>query len=834
MIDKNQSIVKKGLFHLGAIVFFLILSIAFFKPVFFEDKVLSQHDVTQFVGASEDLRKYYNEEGQSSEWTGGMFSGMPAYQIGVWGGSPNFLQVIESPLKALGSSTAGPIFTAMLVFYVVLILMGCNIPISILGAVAYGFTSYNLILIDAGHINKIWNLAYMPLTISGFLFLFKNKYLLASVCMTIGLAFQIKSNHIQMCYYTLILGAILFIYFLILKLKEKDYKNIIRVGAMFLIGVVLAMLANASNLYGNYEMSKTSTRGPSDLVTVEKEATHGLDKGYVFGWSYGVSETMTFLVPNVKGGSSIPLSQDSHFTQTLIQYAQQGKIDQQTAMQLSRSFPQYWGDQPSTSGPVYFGAVLMFLFVLGMCVIKNNLKWILLGASIFFIFLAWGSNFALFNDFFYEYFPMYNKFRAVSQTLVIPSVLFVFIAVWGLKTISELKDKNVILKKIYWITGILGGICLLLWIFPDAFFSFISKQENAYRSQLPAEFFTALVADRRSLLSLDALRSLLFIIITFICFFIAIKNQKNGMIMKFVSFVLILLVALDLWGIDRRYINEEKFQAKESVDITPSPANREILKDTSLSYRVLNLQNPFNETTTSYFHRSIGGYHAAKLQRYQQLIQFQLDKEITTIMTGLQQVSTVDSAMLLFKHTPVLNMLDTKYVIYYPEATPLVNPEAYGNAWFVDNIVFVSSPNEELESLGTIDLRKNAIVDSSKPYPKMLNEINIIPDSTAIIELVGYKPNILTYKSKAKTPQLTVFSEVYYPHDWVAYIDGVSSPIFSVDWILRGLVIPEGEHEIIFKFEPTGYHTAQLVETISSLLIVLLVLGSIFVAYRKK
>ena len=831
MLTKEQPLYTKLLFHLLVIVFFLALSMFFFKPVYLENKTLSQHDVSQYVGSAEELRKYYANEGESSEWTGSMFSGMPAYQIDVWGGSPNFVKIAESPLKSIGANSAGPIFTAMLVFYIVLILMQCNIPIAMLGAIAYGFASYNLILIDAGHINKIWNLAYMPLTISGFLFLFKNKYSLATVCFTLGLTLQIRSNHIQMTYYTAILGIILFAYFLILKLKEKQYKNLVKVCSFFLIGLVLALSANVSNIYSNYEMSKVSTRGPSDLVTEsasgEKVDNSGLDKDYVFMWSYGIPETMTFMIPNVYGGSSIPFSQDSHFVQTLLPYIQQGQIDQQTGQQLLRMFSQYWGDQPSTSGPVYFGVVLMFLFVLGMCVIKNNLKWVLFGASIFFIILAWGHNCKLVNDLMYDYFPLYTKFRAVSQTLVIPSILFVFIAVWGMMTISKIEEKKQLIKPLLWLTGIMGAICLVLWIFPDAFFSFVSPNEEQFRSQLPVEFFSAISADRRALLSNDALRSLLFIIITFICFWITIKNNKNKSIAIFANALLIILVLMDMWGIDKRYIYEDKFIAKNDAKIVASPANNEILKDKSASYRVLNLQNTFGETQTSFFHRSIGGYHAAKLQRYQQLIDHKLNKEISYIMNCMQSVTTVDSAMMLLENTPVLNMLDTKYLIYAPQATPLENPFAMGNAWFVDKLQFVANANEELDLVGKVNMKKVALINQSKPYPKMLEEVTTVPDSTATIEMVSYKPNILTYKSKAKSPQLAVFSEVYYPKDWVAYIDGNKHTIFCVDWILRGLVVPEGEHEIIFKFEPTGYHTARMIESVGSLLIILLLLLSI-------
>ena len=840
MIKKEQPLYTKILFHVLAIIFFLVLSMFFFKPVYLENKTLSQHDVSQYAGSAEELRQYYDKDGESSEWTGSMFSGMPAYQIDVWGGSPNFVKIAESPLKSIGATSAGPIFTAMLVLYIILILFGANIPIAMLGAIAYGFASYNLILIDAGHINKIWNLAYMPLTISGFLFLFRNKFYLASICLTLGLTLQIRSNHIQMTYYTAILGVILFVYFMILKIKEKEYKSLLKVCGLFLIGLVLALSANVSNIYTNYEMAQVSTRGPSDLVT-ESETTNkpdsGLDKDYVFMWSYGIPETMTFLIPNVYGGSSVPFSQESHFVQTLIPYIQQGQIDQQTGQQLLRMFSQYWGDQPSTSGPVYFGAVLMVLFVLGMCIIKNNLKWVLFGASIFFILLAWGNNFVAFNDLIYDYFPLYNKFRAVSQTLVIPSILFVFIAVWGLMTISQMEDRKVLNKPLFWIAGIMSGICLILWIFPDAFFSFVSQNEEQLRSQLPIEFFSAVITDRRSLLSNDALRSLLFIIITFISLWITIKNDKNKNIALFANILLVILVLIDMWGIDRRYIYEDKFLEKNEIQITPSPANREILKDQSLSYRVLNLQNTFGETQTSYFHRSIGGYHAAKLQRYQQLIDYKLSSEINYVLKGLQTVSTVDSAALLLENTPVLNMLDTRYLIYYPEATPLVNPYAMGNAWFVDKIQFVANANEELDLVGKVDMSKVALVNKSKPYPKMLDEVNFTPDSTATIEMVGYKPNILTYKSKTKSSQLAVFSEIYYPKDWVAYIDGNEYPIFCIDWLLRGLVIPEGEHEIIFKFEPTGYHTARLIESIGSFLIILLLLlaiGNELREFRKK
>ncbi len=499
----------------------------------------------------------------------------------------------------------------------------------------------------------------------------------------------------------------------------------------------------------------------------------------------------------------------------------------------------YWGDQPFTSGPVYFGAIICFLFVLGMFIIKHPMKWVLLIATIFFVFLSWGHNFELFNDWFFYHFPMYNKFRAVSTALVIPALTMLIIAVWGVKDFfsGEVKDEK-LKKSLYISVGITAGISFLLWLAPGIFgFSFTSVTDNQWISQVPDWYYSALVSDRKDLLSSDALRSLIYIILAAGILYstIKLKGDKNK-ITVYCSVVLILLVIADLWGVDKRYLNNDKSQSKLSYDSNrPFPqteADKAILQDKHPSYRVLNLNNPFNETKTSYYHKSIGGYHAAKLKRYQELIDYRLQGEISSVIKSFD-TQNIDSIIGSLQKNTALNMLNAKYIIFHPEQAPLQNPYAMGNAWFVDNYVFVDNADKEIAALNTLDVKRTAVVD--KRFEDKLTGFSIATDSTATIELTEYKPNILKYKSSTQSEQLAILSEIYYPNGWEAYIDGESATYFCADWTLRAIRIPAGQHEIEFKFEPHGYNTARGIASASSGLLVLLLIGSVgSIFYRRK
>ncbi|MDR2950930.1 MAG: YfhO family protein [Prevotella sp.] len=838
MINKEQSLLKTLLPHVIAVIAFLAITMVYFSPLL-EGKVLSQHDVEQFQGSAKEISDYYYNEGESSAWTGSMFSGMPAYQIGVYGGSPNFLEYLEMPFKALGSTTAGPVFAGMLMAYILFCLMGFSPAIAVLGAVAYSLSSYNIVILNAGHATKAWTLAYMPLIVAGIMSLFKNRILLAGVLVALGLALQIKSNHLQVTYYTGILGVILFISYAIDVLSKKNYKSFLMSCGAMIIAISLAVLANMGNIYGNLEMARESTRGQSELTSPKSESekqSTGLDKDYAFAWSYGKAEIFTLLVPNLYGGSSIPYDKDAQSVKILTQKVQSGEVPAEFANQVAQVIPRYWGDQPFTQGTVYFGAIVCFLFILGMIIIRSNMKWGLLAASIFFIFLAWGRNLEWFNDFFFYHFPLYSKFRAVSTALVVPALTMVMIAVWGIREFfSGEIDKKKLTKALYISLGVVGGICFILWAVPGAFFNFTSEADVQWKSQVPDWYYNALLTDRKDLLSSDALRSLIFVLLAGAILFFSLRTKlETKKLTVYGSLGLVILVLIDLWGVDKRYLNEKNFVTKSAYkteSFSPSVADQAILKDQHPSYRVLNLNNPFQETKTSYFHKSIGGYHAAKLKRYQELIENRLEGEVKTII-GTFSSQNIDSIVSSFSKTTALNMLNAKYIIFHPEQEPLVNPYAIGEAWFVDEYKMVNNADEEIAAINTLNPRQTAIVD--KRFENELSGLTIVSDSTATIELTEYKPDMLKYKSKAASEQLAVLSEIYFSNGWQAYIDGKEAPHFRADWTLRAMRVPAGEHEIVFEFRPKGYITSRLVATASSGILVLLLIGTIILNYKPK
>lgn len=836
MIQGEKRILKKLSQHVIAIVCFLTVTFIYFSPVL-DGKVLQQSDVQQYKGMSRELAQYYEKEGQSSAWTGSMFSGMPAYQIGIWGGAPNFLEYLEAPLKALGNSTAGPVFAGMLMAYILFCVMGVGFVPALLGAIAYSLSSYNIIIIDAGHVTKAWAIAYMPLIMAGLAAAFRRKYLLAGLLMALGLALQIKNNHLQVTYYTGILCVFIYAGLLINELLKKNTSGLLKATAALTVGIVIAVLCNMGNIYANYEMSKESTRGQSELTqpTQSEKQSSGLDKEYAFAWSYGKMETLSLLIPDIHGGASggmLPPS--SNLYKAIRANAPQAQVDSNGIQAQT-----YWGDQPFTQGPVYFGAIICFLFVLGMFVVRHPMKWVFLVATVFFIFLSWGHNFEAFNDWFFYHFPIYNKFRAVSSALVVPALTMLIVAIWGIKEFfsGDIKEEK-LKKSLYISAGITGGISFLLSLAPGIFgFDFTSATDSQWMSQVPDWYYSALIADRKDLLSSDALRSLIYIILAAGVLYMTLKLKSNkNKIALYSSVALIILVVIDLWGVDKRYLNNDKFQSKLSYDANrPFPqteADKIILEDKHPSYRVLNLNNPFNETRTSYYHKSIGGYHAAKLKRYQELIDYRLQGEINSIIKSFD-TQNIDSIMGSLQKNTALNMLNTKYIIFHPDQAPLKNSSAMGNAWFVDNYTFVDNADKEITALNTLDIATTAVVD--KRFENQLSGFAIVPDSTATIELTEYKPNMLRYKSSAQSEQLAILSEIYYPNGWEAYIDGKPATHFCADWTLRAIRIPAGQHEIEFKFEPHGYNTARTVASASSGLLVLLLIGGIgSLFYRKK
>lgn len=837
---QKNSIVKQLLPHVFAIVCFLAVTFVYFSPLL-EGKVLRQSDVQQYIGMSEELRSFYNEEGESSAWTGSMFSGMPAYHIGVWGTSPNFLSYLEMPLRALGGDSAGPLFAAMLMAYILFCIMGIGVIPSIMGAIAYSLSSYNLIILDTGHITKAWAIAYMPLIVAGLAAAFRKKYILAGLLMALGLALQIKNNHLQITYYTAILCVFIYIGLIINDVRNKDIRGLLKSTAALAIGVVIAVLCNFSNIYSNLEMSKSSTRGKSELTQVaaqgEKQSS-GLDKDYVFAWSYGKAETLSFMIPNVKGGVSKMFDENSEVYKKLISLIQSGKLSNQDANQLYMGTRKYWGDQPFTQGPVYLGAIICFLFVLGMFLIKHPVKWLLFAATVFFVLLSWGNNLEWFNDWFFYHFPYYSKFRAVSSALVIPALTVVIIAAWCLREFfSSDIDKKKLQTYLFISFGITGGLSFILWLVPEVFFNFTAPSDSLRGLSIVDEYYQVLLSERRDLLTADALRSFIFILLTAATLFASMKMKGDRQkIALYASIAIVVLVTVDLWGVGQRYLNNDSFQPKSDQSQTRSfpmtNASKAILEDKSVSYRVLNLNNPFEESGTSYYHKSIGGYNAAKLKRYQELIDYKLTGELQNIFESFG-TQNVDSIVSSFEKNTALNMLNARYIIFDPQQPPLVNPYAMGNAWFVDRFTFVNNADEEMASLKQLNPLEEAVID--KRFEDTLKGLSIVPDSTATIELLEYKPNYLKYRTSAQSDQLAVFSEIYYDKGWEAYIDGEFVPHVRANWTLRALPVPAGEREIEFRFIPHGYNMSCTITTVSSGILVLILIGSIIVFfYRRK
>lgn len=842
MLQKEKIGFKQILPHVLAIICFLAVTMIYFSPLI-EGKVLPQSDVQQYKGMSHELSDYYNNEGESSAWTGSMFSGMPAYQIGVWGGIPNFLDYLEMPLKALGGSSAGPVFTGMLMAYILFCFMGLGVVPSILGAIAYSLSSYNLIIIDAGHVTKAWAIAYLPLIVAGMVSAFNRKYLLGGLLLALGLALQIKNNHLQVTYYTGIFCMFLYAGMLVNDILSKNTKGFLKATAALALGLVVALLCNAGNIYSNYEMSKESTRGKSELTQLSKteKQSSGLDIEYAFMWSYGKAETLSLLVPNVQGGISKPYDENSASYKAIAAEVQKRTISPENAQQLFSMVREYWGDQPSTSGPVYFGAIICFLFVMGMILIKNPMKWFILAGTIFFILLSWGRNFPEFNNWMFHHLPMYNKFRAVSMALVIPALSILMIAMWGLKEFLQgSQEKQKLQMALYISSGVTLGVCLLMFVAPGMFgFRFESPVDAQLMAYMPQDYYSAIVADRKDMFTSDVLRSLVFILLAIGVLWatLLIKGDKQK-IALFATIALLILVTADLWNVDKRYLDNDKFVSALKYNVnkpfTQSNADKAILEDKQPSFRVLNMtvQDPFGEAQTSYFHKSIGGYHAAKLKRYAELIDRRLSKEIAGIQASFQS-ENMDSIVLSLKNNPSLNMLNAKYLIVHPEYAPVKNPYAMGNAWFVSDYAIADNADKEMDALNSIDPKTMAVVD--KRFENDLSGFNFAPDSLAVIEMIAYKPNKLVYKSSAKTEQLAVFSEIYYDKGWEATVDGKPVTHFRADWTLRAMRIPAGQHEIEFRFVPHGYNTARVVASASTGILLLLLISAIaFPLFRKK
>ena len=803
---KNK--IRSVLPHLIAVILFILIAFAYFYPVL-EGKMLKANDSTVSNINSKEIRDYREEFHKEPLWTNSIFSGMPAYLIStrfpgnLMKYADKVLRIFKMPVSVLFLSMAG--------FYFLLLLFGVNQWLSIAGAIAYGFSSFFFQILGAGHNTQAIALAYMAPMIGGIYYAYRYDAIKGALLTAFMLSLEILANHPQITYYAMIILLVFVITEFIFSLKEKSIPKFIKTSAILIVPFILAIGINFGNLYTIYEYGKYSIRGKSDLKIEHKNVSSGLDRDYITFWSYGIDETMNLLIPDFKGGSSKPFDKDSETVKVL---------RQNNAGSAANQVMKYWGTQPGTDGPHYVGAIVIFLFVLGLAVLKGREKWWLLIAAILSIMLAWGKNFMPFTNLFIDYFPGYNKFRAVTMTLVIAQFCIPLLGFLALREYyNGSLSKKEMLKGIKIATGITGGLVLIIFLVPGIAGSFL----NSYESEYPDWLTSALKADRKGLLRADSFRSIIFILLAAG----SILGYITGKLRKEYSILIItLLITIDLWSAGKRYLNADQFERPSIIQksFVPSAADVILLEDKSY-HRVLNLSvSTFNDNSpTSWFHKSIGGYHGAKLKRYQELIDSSIIRELALFQESADKASSIDDLLPAFNKTTVLNMLNTRYVIYNPEAPPLINPLAMGNAWFVERPLIVNAANQELAALNTIDPLKEAAIDASFNDQVREPSYPVVPDDT--IDLVSYQPNELEYKYSAEGERLVVFSEIYYPAGWKCYIDGKESKYFRTNYVLRGMIVPGGNHQIRFSFEPSSYKIGNKVSFASSILLILITAG---------
>lgn len=803
---------KKTLGVVLCIVVFALITLVYFSPII-QGKRIKQHDVEMHKGMSQEIVDYKAKTGEQSLWTNSMFGGMPAWNISVQQDS-NLMNYVHKLLNVGFPHPFGAVFVSMLGFFILLLVLGCKTGVSFVGALAYGLTSYLFIIIGAGHNSKAMAMAYMAPVIAGILLTYKGKYLWGSVLTAISLALEVRAGHLQITYYLLLIVVCLVIAEFVETVKTKKYLEFFKASGILAGVAIIAIMTCTTTLYANYEFGKETMRGKPVLTKDVENQTNGLDRDYVTQWSYGIGETWSLMIPNVKGGASAYIGGKNEAIDAADPRFRSA-IAQQSA---------YWGDQPGTSGPVYVGAIVCFLFVLGLFIVKGKYKWALLAATVLSILLSWGKNFMGFTDFFLNYVPGYNKFRAVSMTLVIAEVCMPLLAFLALAEMFKNPDALKNNMRYFWISlGITGGLCLLFYALPQTFFSFLNKGEASQFQQLAKGqdgamyqmFATQLENVRVAIFRKDALRSFFFIAVAAL---VILLNVKGKMKTNMMFAALAVFVVADMLTIDKRYLNDGNFIDKRKFDkpFIMSEIDKQILNDKSLNYRVINLAtNTFNDASTSYFHKSVGGYHGAKLRRYQDVINQYLS-------------NTGDDSF--FK---VLNMLNTKYIIYSRDNKLSYYPnfEAFGNAWIVGDIQWVATPNAEIDAIAATDVKNVAIVNEE--FKDLVGDFMATP-AEGTIKLVDYKPNQLTYNFDSSKDELVVFSEIWTKKGWTMKIDGVESPLFRSDYILRSAIIPAGQHEIVMRYEPSIWKVGNTIQLITSLLLLVGLALALYVAFRKK
>ena len=816
---------KEYLPDLLVVIIFAVISFAYFFPADVDGRILYRHDASAGRGAGQETAEYHERTGKVSRWTNATFSGMPTYQT-----APSYksVSVLNQAVKAYHlwlPENVWYVFAYLLGFYILLRAYDFRRALAVLGSVIWAFSSYFFIIIAAGHIWKVMALAYLPPLIAGIVLSYRGKYLWGFIVTAIFAAFEVDANHVQMTYYYLFIILFMIIAYLVDAVRKKTMKQFMKATAVCAAGALIGVLMNISNLYHTWQYAQESMRGKSELVkkNAANQTNSGLDRDYITQWSYGVDETWTLLVPNTKGGASVPLAANTEAM----------KIADPNFMQIYQQLGQYWGEQPGTSGPVYVGAFVLMLFVLGLFIVEGPTKWALLAATVLSVLLSWGRNFMPFTNFFLDYIPMYSKFRTVASILVIAEFTIPLLAMMTLKKIVD--EPDILTKKIKYVYisfGLTAGIALLFALMPTLFFSdFISSSEMQALKSIPAEYLTPLLSNlrsiRESIFTADCWRSFWIIVIGTLCLFL---YKMKKLRVEFMMIAITVLCLADMWQVNKRYLNDGMFVEK-SVREQAQPmtqTDRQILQDKALDYRVLNFaSNTFNENETSFYHKSIGGYHAAKLRRYQELIDAYISPEMQKTMPAIAQAGGDMTKVNGNSIFPVLNMLNAKYFIVPLQDNKTVaiqNPYVYGNAWFVDKITYVKNANEELDGLGKLDLRHEAIADAR--FRSQLGESKA-QDSTSIVKITAYEPNQLTYDVRSATGGIVVFSEIFYP-EWTATVDGKAVELGRVNYVLRALHVDKGHHTVVLTFDPKSVKQTETVAYLSYGVLLLVVLLGVY------
>ena len=828
---------KKFLPDVVVVLVFAIISFAYFLVPVTQGKILFQHDASAGVGSAQELTEYQNRTGETTRWTNSIFGGMPTYQMSPSYQSTDGLSQVMNAYHLWLPDNVWFLFAYLLGFYILLRAFDFRQTLAALGSIMWAFSSYFLIIIAAGHLWKVMALAYLPPMIAGIVLAYRGRYLSGFIVTALFTAFEIKANHVQMTYYYLFIILFMVIAYLVKAVREKQLSGFMKSTGVVAAAAVIGIAINLSSLYHTWQYQKESMRGKSELVKKDaaNQTSSGLDRDYITQWSYGIDETLTLLVPNAKGGATVPLSKNA---------TAMAKADPQIQSmipQLYDAIPQYFGTQPGTSGPVYVGAFVLFLFILGLFIVRGSMKWALLAATVLSVLLAWGHNFMGFTNFFLDYIPMYAKFRTVASILVIAEFTIPLLAALALKKmVDEPEVLTKQMKFVYISLALTAGVALLIALSPGMMEPFVSDQERQMITSIQGmdgntanTILANIAAMREAMVSADAWRSVIVILIGFALLFLYKMKKLRA---DYMVICMAVLCLVDMWQVDKRYLNDEMFVPKSERDMPHQATSTDlaIMKDKSLDYRVLNLaSNTFNENETSFFHKSIGGYHPAKLRRYQEMIDAYIAPEMQKTMQAIAAAGGNMQAVDGVKTFPVLNMLNTKYFILPLQGgttAPIQNPYAQGNGWFVNKLNYVDDANAEYAEVGKIDVRHEAVAD--KKFEAALGQAKA-NDSTAIVKLDKYEPNNLQYTVNSKNGGVVVFSEIYYP-GWTATIDGQPAELGRVNYILRAVSVKPGKHTVVLDFHPTSISTTETIAYIAIVILLLAIAGAGYMEWKKK